>query len=144
MITTDLANAEKFSLWLKERGSIALWHAIDFSGDSCFTPALTDGKPTRKPHWKYPNEPQEIITDPDTITLQTSKEVKRFHIAVRLGANGIRVKVTDASSAHINRTLEKLGDRAFYEFDYSTQEAVFYLPDSTITLTEWRKVHEKT
>lgn len=139
MIKTNLANAEKFSNWIKTRGGIAQWDVIDFSNDSCFTPAITDNLPTRKPHWKYPDIPQNIITDPAEVYLYTQKEVKRYHIAVRLGSNGLRVKVTDASSRHINATLEKSGPDAFYEFDYCTQEAVFYLPDSTLTLKEWEE-----
>jgi len=138
MIKTNIANAEKFSEWLRNRGGIAKWDAINFSGDSCFTPAITDNLPTTKPHWKYPNTPTIIITDPAQVSFYTQREVKRFHIAVRLGANGLRVKVTDASSRRINNTLEKLGTDAWYEFDYETQDAVFYLPDSTLTLDKWR------
>jgi len=143
MIKTHVANAEKFSNWIKERGGIAQWDAIDFSGASCFTPALTDGTPTTKPHWKYPNTPQAIISDSSMVNLYTQKEVKRFHIAVRIGANGLRVKCTDASTRKIHAALEKLGKDAWYEFDYSTQEAVFYLPDSSITLKDWEAQHDQ-
>ena len=144
MIKTDIANAEKFLNWIKERGGIAQWDAIDFSGDSCFTPLITAGEQTKKPHWKYPEKPVAIITDPAQVSLITAKEVKRFHIAVRIGSNGLRVKCTDHSTAKIRKTLDKLGEDAYYIFDYETQEAVFYLPNSSITLKEWEEKHENT
>ena len=146
MIKTNVINAEKFSQWIKERGGIAQWDAIDFSDDSCFTPACTDvsrNVSTPKPHWKYPNIPQSIITDSSMVILYTQKEVKRFHIAVRIGAQGFRVKCTDASTRKIHAALEKFGKDSWYEFDYSTQEAVFYLPDSSITLKQWEEQHDQ-
>jgi hypothetical protein len=139
MIKTDIANAEKFSEWIKTRGGIAQWNAIDFSGESCFTPLMTDGAQTRKPHWKYPEKPHTIITDAAEVSLITVKEVKRFYVTVRIGDNGLRLKVTDGSSRKINRTLDKLGTDAWYEFDYNTREVVFYLPDSSITLKQWEE-----
>jgi hypothetical protein len=145
-INSDLKNAEKFDSWLKTRGGIAHWTSIDLSdlGASCCTPALTvEGKPYPKPHWKYANEPEYIVTSPDAVELTTAKEVKRFHVAVRVGSQGFSVKCTDASSARIRREVDKAGEGAWYEFDYEAQEAVIFVPDSIITLTEWRKHHEK-
>lgn len=142
MIRTNIVNAEKFSNWIKDRGGIAQWDAIDFSGASCFTPAYTDNVPTTKPHWKYANNPTVIIIDSSQVILYTQKEVKRFHIAVRRGSNGFILKCTDASTRKIHANLEKYGKDSWYEFDYDTQEAVFFLPDSSLTLKEWEEKNE--
>jgi hypothetical protein len=146
-ITFDVVHAEKFSEWLKNRQGIAQWKSIDLSdpGAGCVTPAKAeDGTDYPKPYWKYANTPAFILTSPDDVFLTVSKEVKRFYVAVRRGAQGFKIKCTDASSRKIENTLEKLGNEAYYEFDYETQEAVFYLPDSKITLTEWRKQHDNS
>jgi hypothetical protein len=53
-------------------------------------------------------------------------EVKRFHVAVRIGGQGFCLKVTDGGTRRIWRELAKAGTGSFYEFDYNTQEAVIY------------------
>ena len=145
-IENDIQHAVKFDDWIKNRGGIAHWQSIDLSdpGASCSTPARTEtGEPYPKPHCKYSNEPSYIVTDPDRVFLTVSKEVRRFRVAVRRGAQGFKIKCTDFASRKIENTLDKLGKDAFYEFDYSTQEAVFFIPHLTITLSQWRVQHDR-
>jgi len=100
-----------------------------------FTPAYdTDGKPYSKPHWKYAAAPDFIVTDPSKVILNQYQELKRFHIAIRLGGSGMMLKCTDASTRKIKRAVEQAGENARYEFDYLTQEAVILVPESTVTL----------
>ena len=105
-------NAPKFSEWLKTRGGLAVWRSVDLSdpGASCTTPALTEGKPTTKPHWKYANEPERIITDANEVQVQRMAEVKRFHVAVKRGSGFMNLVLTDASDARVHRELDKAGE----------------------------------
>ena len=145
-ITTSMEHAGKLSDWLKNRGGIAVWNSINLSdpGAQIFTPALgLDGKPTGKPHWKFGNEP-EIVTTADDVTLNVDREVKRFHVAVRMGSQGLSLKCTDASTARIHREVEKAGDGAYYLFDYGDEKNCIIMapePGKTMTLTQWAKEH---
>ncbi len=127
--------------WIKNRGGVAIWKSIDLScpGQETFTPAMSvAGSPTSKPHWRYANEPAEIVTDPAMIGVIKYKEVKRFHVAIRMGRQGMSYKCTDASSARVRREVDKAGDGAIYEFDYSTQDAVILKPESEVSLKEYK------
>lgn len=133
-------NAETFRGWIAARGGIAVWSSIDLSdpGKTWNTPAQTkEGLPYFKPSWQAANEPERIITDPADVEVVEPREVKRFRVAVRLGAQGFKVKCTDASSAKIRREVEKAGDGAWHQFDYGTQEAVIYAPGKVTPLVEW-------
>lgn len=55
-------------------------------------------------------------------------EVKRFHIGLRMGSQGLIVKVTDGGTRRIRHEVAKAGDGAYYTFDYGTQEAVIMRP----------------
>lgn len=124
-------NESMMARWLVERGGIAVWGCLDprRAGQTWSSPALTkDGQPTPKPHWAVTSEPIRIITDPAEVVVETSREVRRFRVAVRVGSQGLTLKLTDASSAKVRRAVEKAGDGAFHQFDYATQEAVIYVP----------------
>lgn len=56
-------------------------------------------------------------------------EVKRFHVAVRWGAQGFSLKLTDGATRNVRRALAKAGEGSTYTFDYDTQECVIYMPD---------------
>lgn len=143
-IRTSMENASKFADWLKTRGGIALWRSIDLSdpGASCFTPAMTDGKPTTKPHWKYANEPERIITDINDVEIYNAVEVKRFHVAVRPGSGGFSLKLTDASSRRLEAAVEKAGEGAYYVFDYGDYEnAVVMKPEGVVPLSTLEMAH---
>lgn len=129
--------------WLQSRGGIAIWRSINLSnpGASWSSPALTDGKPTPKPTWQCANEPERIITDPAEVHVTVPREVKRFRIALRVGSQGLMVKLTDGSSNRVReavaRAEEKYKTEAWYEFDYEMQEAVIYVEANSIPLAEW-------
>jgi len=139
MHIVQIENAERFIDWLENRGGIAIWRSIDLSdpGASCFTPAQTDGKPTTKPHWKYANEPEEIVTDINQFEVVTPKEVKRFHVAIRRGLQGFTFKLTDTSTARVRKAVDKAGEGAWYEFDYGEQNAIIYVPGEKKPLSDF-------
>ena len=58
------------------------------------------------------------------------EEVKRFHVGVRMGSNGLALKVTDGGSRRIRREVSKAGEGAYYAFDYLTQDAIILRPKS--------------
>jgi hypothetical protein len=47
------------------------------------------------------------------------------------------MKVTDGGTRRIRAALAKYGEDSWYEFDYSTQESVIFLPGETMTLKDY-------
>ena len=142
-VTAD--NAKLIWDWLQTRGGIAIWRSINLSnpGDSWTTPVNGgDAKPKSKPTWEAANEPERIITDPADVVVSVDKEVKRFHIAIRMGRQGMSLKLTDGSTRKVEKAVEKAGDGAYYRFDYETQEAVIFAPESTTPLTDYMAQQE--
>jgi len=138
-------NAPKFLEWIRNRGGVAVWRSVNLSnpGASWSTPALDlEGKPYPKPTWEADSKPEAVFTNPADIIVTFDKEVKRFHVAVRMGGQGFMVKVTEASSHKIHKAVEKAGKGAYYRFDYDTQEAVIYVPVREITLEQWTQEQE--
>jgi len=127
---------ERFEEWVKTRGGIAVWTNHDLSdpgAGNVYTPALTDGKLTLAPCWRCGRNPAEVVTDLSRFRFaKGEREVDRFKVAVRMGAQGMKVKLTDASSAKLRKRLEKHGPDAGYRFDYENQQAV-------VTVPEWEK-----
>ena len=137
-------NAQRIAEWLRTRGGIAIWHSIDLSdlGRTMTTPVQNqDGTPAGKPHWKMDSTPARIITDPAEVWVSKDVEVKRFHVGVRMGGQGLSWKVTDGGSRRIHKEVMKAGEGAYHQFDYDTQEAVIMKPESQIPLTEYLTVH---
>lgn len=133
-------NAAKFQDWLANRGGILVWPSVDLSdpGFSMSSPALDkDGKPYTKPHWKCSNNPR-LITDPAEVEVQVPKEVRRFRVGLRMGAQGLKVKVTEGGTRRIRAACAKAGPDSWYAFDYDTQEAVIYVPAEKVPLAEWK------
>lgn len=134
--------ADKIYKWVKERGGVAIWSSINLSNPcaSWTTPALTpDGKPYTKPTWQAGDTPN-ILTDPADIGVSIDKEVKRFHVAIRVGSNGLQLKCTDASSTKIEKAVAAAGKGAFYRFDYDSQEAVIYAQVKTCSLEDYMAI----
>lgn len=132
----DAQNAKQIATWFKERGGVAVWRSVNLSnpGASWTCPINgPDGKPAGKPNWQSDSKPERIITDPAEVDVVTGKEVKRFHVAVRTGSWDI--KLTTASSEKVRRETNKAGEGAWYEFDYSSQEAVIFVPAEVVPLT---------
>jgi hypothetical protein len=142
----QLENAPKFLSWIRTRGGIAVWRSIDFGNldQSWSTPLRqVDGTLTPKPHpWRAEAAPSRVITDPKEVLVVEDKEVERFHVAVRAGASGLVLKLTDASTRKVRKAVEKAGKGAFQEFDYDTQEAVIMAPARQLTLAEWAEQHK--
>lgn len=135
--TVSEANALLFLRWLAERGGVAVWRSVDLSdlGKSWSTP----GDAEQRPSWQAAGAPERVVTDPAEIDVVIDREVKRFHMAMRVGSSGIKVKCTDASSSRIRREVEKAGDGAYHVFDYETQEAVIMALASRMPLSEWKE-----
>jgi len=137
-------NAAKVLLWLKTRGGLALWRSEDLSdpSSSWYTPALTaEGTPSPRPHWKTATTPHRVITSIDEIQVSEDKEVRRFHIAIRMGAQGLRIKLTSGSTKRVLAAEAKAGIGSYHLFDFEAQEAVIMAPDKITPLSEWEKAH---
>ncbi len=146
-IKTSSEHAEKIWNWLKERGGIAVWNSINLSNPSgsWFTPVNDEhGNKYGKPNWQCSNEPSQIITSADDIEISVDKEVKRFHVAVRQSSNGMMLKLTDSSSEHVRKAVDKAGEGAYHVFHYGDyKNCVIMAPVSSQTLTEWAKENGK-
>jgi hypothetical protein len=121
-----------FVKWIAERGGVKVWENVDLSNCDAgpmWTPVRdAEGKDVTSPRWSHP-KCVEIVTDLSRFKfIKDMKEVKRFHVAVRMGDSGLRIKCTDASSRKIKSQLAKAGPEACYRFDYDTQEAVIEVP----------------
>jgi hypothetical protein len=131
--------------WLENRGGLAVWNCHDLS-DPCkmwTTPAKTkDGQPTPKPHWAA-GEVIATITDPASVIVTVPREVKRFHVAVRLGGNDLKVELTDGSSSRVRAATEKAerdtGKEAWHVFDYERQDAIIYVQGDMVPLKDWKR-----
>ena len=126
--------------WLEHRGGLAIWECLDLSdpGKTWTTPALSkDGKPTEKPHWAA-GKVLATITDISKVTVTVPKQVRRFHVAIRLGANGLKVKLTDGASRRVRAALAKAGEDSWHEFDYMTQDALIFVPGEKVPLKDWK------
>ncbi len=138
------ANASKVWKWLQEQGGLLVWPSVNLSnlGMSWTTPAKwADGQPAQKPTWQAGNAAR-LIVDPDDVVVSIDREVKRFHIAIRMGSQGMSIKVTDGSTNRIRKAVEKAGKGAYHVFDHSTQEAVIMAPERTLPLAEYIKEQE--
>ena len=140
-------NAHNMMEWLRTRGGLAVWRSVDLSDPSASwtTPVNDkDGKPFTKPTWKAESQPSRIITDAADVVVTTDKVVERFHVATRVGRNGLMVKLTDASSAKLRKKMDKHGNTACYHFDYGEYDnAVITVLDTTVPLIEWIEKHPK-
>lgn len=125
----------KFEEWIKGRGGVRVWNNVDMSnldGGDMYTPALTeDGKEYPKSRWSHAQG--ELIQDIGRFVFATEEVlVKRFHVGIRLGAQGMCLKLTDASSARVHRECQKVKDKygraPSYGFDYEAQDCLINLP----------------
>lgn len=140
------ANASRILDWIKNRGGILVWESVNLSnpGASWTTPALDEqGNPSRKPTWEAANEPARKITSADEVDVVTAKEVKRFHVGVRMGSLGMSLKVTDGGTrrirAEVAKAEQKSGKEAWYEFDYGDyKNAVILVEGDRVPLNEYQ------
>lgn len=134
-------SAKQMLEWIKTRGGLALWRSINLSNpDKTWTTPLNkvDGTPMPKQSWEMANEPYRVITDPGEVVVDIPKEIKRFHVGTRRAE--FAIKVTNGGTrkirAAVSKAAEQYGD-AWYEFDYSTQEAVIFVPEKSLPLQDY-------
>lgn len=124
----------KFQEWIDTRGGIQIWDNVDLSNldaGQMFTPALTsEGTEYPSPRWSHRRG--EIVKDLSRFAFVQLKEVKRIKIAVRRGAQGVYLKLTDASSRKLDQVCEQVKEQfkeePVYHFEYD--EAVISIPYS--------------
>jgi hypothetical protein len=132
--TISSDSAEKVWGWMKDRGGISVWPSVNFANlNASWTTPINASKPT----WEADNKPSLSITDASEIVVSIDREVKRFHVAVRIGSQGLTLKLTDASGKKVRAAVEKAGEGASYIFDYATQEAVIFAPSELVPLPEY-------
>ena len=137
----DERHAVKVSRWIEHCGGVAVWGCLDLADPSrqFFTPAkLSDGTPSRAPHWSSPRNPQRIISDPAQVEVVTHREVKRIRVAVKPGY-GLRLNLTDVSSARLRKALREAGQGAVYVFDGN--HAIIFSEVSRTPLPHWLAEH---
>lgn len=143
-------HATLIAMWLKGRGGIARWSSINLAdpGREATTPVLdATGHPAPKPGWWAADEPFEIITDPAEVGVIRERELKRFHVGVRMGGNGMSLKVTDGGTRRIESETDKAREKfgmAWYVFDYGDEKnAVIMVADGDpVPITEWEKTQK--
>lgn len=137
----DERNAVKVSRWIAECGGVAVWGCLDLSDPSrqFFTPArLTDGTPSRAPHWSSPREPERVITDAAQVEVVTRREVKRIRVAAQHGS-GFGLVLTEAAASRLRRALEEAGSGAIHDFE--GREAVILAEAGRSPLPQWLAEH---
>jgi hypothetical protein len=142
--TVEQANADRIKDWLANRGGLFIWKSVNLSnpGASWTGPAKNaDGSVATKPSWQSETEPSRHITDIAEVDVITHVEVKRFHVAVRAGGQGMSLKVTDGGTRRINKEILKAeeahGKDAWYGFDYGDYDnAVIYVEGDRVPLSE--------
>lgn len=133
-------NAERIWDWLQNRDGLAVWGSVDLSdpGWNCTTPLKqANGEFTPKPHWKATSKPERVITNPKEVVVVEPQEVKRFHVAVRPGSQGLSLKVTDGGTRRIRKEVAKAEAKygsAWYEFDYDSYDNAVILAPGVSTL----------
>ena len=138
----DEKDAHNFARWMKTGGGVAVWGNVYLGEDTRWsTPVLTNGVPTTKPNYKATNEPMDIITDAEEIEVLEYEEFKRIPLRLRVGSQGLSLKLTDADNRRVNKALAAAGVGATYDYDYFTQEAVVLRPTGSVSLAEWMQSH---
>lgn len=150
-MTTKISPAIAKQLWdwFKTRSGVLIWKSANLSNPvgEWFTPmfdaeGISNISNDRRPNWQcadistIPPNPV-VMSNPNEVLVVIPKEVKRFRIALRRSGNGLSIKLTDHSSKRVHDETAKAKDKhgdAFYEFDYSTQEAVILVPAQEIPL----------
>lgn len=96
--------------------------------------------PYPRANWRMEPEPHRIVTDPYQVNVVVDKEVKRFRIYLRMGSQGMSLKLTCSSSEKVRREVEKAGAGSYYEFSETGQgypAASIMSPVGTETLANW-------
>ena len=127
---------------IRTRGGIAIWNCHDLSDPGkTWTCPVNDnqGNPKTKPHWAA-GEIIRTITNPDEVEVVSPKIVRKFHIGLRMGAQGFKIKLTDASSRRVRNAVAKAQEKygeAWHEFDYEARDALILVPDEKVLLLDF-------
>lgn len=124
-----------FTMWLAERGGVIRWRNLNLSnpdaGDQ-FTPLRgPDGgnNTNQPPHWSVGMG--EIITDLSRFRfVRELREVKRIKIAVRVGSQGLSLKLTDGSSRRLRAAMSKIQEQHKTKpcYHFEEDQAVIQVP----------------
>jgi hypothetical protein len=137
--TISHRQAELIGTWLKERGGVAVWGSCNLSSRPAdmLTPALDkSGVRTSSPRSDCVLD--RTITDPDDLEVAIDHEVKRFHVAVRMGSQGMSLKVTDGGTRRIRKEVAKAGKGAYYIFAYDDWDnAVIMAPEKVVPFIQY-------
>ena len=138
-ITTN--QVELINEWIKSRGGVLVWNSISLSnpGAQLLTPYLdSEGKVReQKPAYYTSNTPKHVKSA-EEVAVIIPKVFKRFHVAVRPGAQGFSLKVTDGGTRRIHSYLEKAGEGSWYEFDYCNYDnCIIYQKEREMPLSEY-------
>lgn len=90
------ADADRFKLWLAERGGLAVWvsQALELMGRSWTTPLrAADGTPTRRPHWSCREAPDRVITDPAEVFVAVEETVRDYRPTNDKNVNSVLAKI---------------------------------------------------
>lgn len=152
-LTIDERNASQVATWIKDRDGVLVWDsALIGNSSQSITPYLScDGSlRTKKPGWNSKDHPSLHITNTDDVSVIKWKEYKRFHVATRIGSQGLSIKVTDGGSNKIRNEVAKAKEKnkekeITYDFDYyDYKNVVIYIEDTKISLTDWMVQNAKT
>lgn len=81
-----------------------------------------------------------VHTDPAEFEVVVLKEVNRFPVSLRPGDINLSIRLTDASSRRLLAARQRAGEGASFQFDYTTQEAVIYVPERATPLPDYYKL----
>jgi len=138
ILTVTVPDARhRFEQWLTQRGGVVRWanhNLSDPDAGDIFTPLCNiEGQPnvTQPPRWSH--RYAETVTDVGRFRfIAEMREVDRFRVAVRMGRQGMTLKLTDHSTIkvrkHQDRVEEQYHKPAYYHFDYDAQECVITIP----------------
>jgi hypothetical protein len=106
---TSQGNAGKVWDWLQNRDGILVWKSASLSDPSasCTTPFRDqEGKQIESAGWKYDKNP-EHITSADEVGVDIVRVLEEVPIKVRMGSQGMSLKITDASKRKMDRLRDK-------------------------------------
>lgn len=140
-------NAPTFAHWITNRGGIAVWSSANLSnpGASWSAPVRdAAGRVNGKPSWQAADNPV-IVTDPAKVGVYREvlfKEIP-FPVALRRGAQGMSLKLTEASQRKLDKALEqckaKHGSAHFHKGGLIAPSMfVYYIDGEMVPLSEWK------
>ena len=130
-----LGSREKFTEWIRDRVGVAVWSCVNLSNPMgpTFTPAVTNGAPTKRPGWQMASAPTEVVTDIARFRFASAlREVDRLKIYLRPRDQSFTTKLTEASYGKLCKRLRNAQGQhpdAVFRFDYGSQEAVIETPE---------------